>query len=126
MENYKYLFLFLFCLPIISSPKFSEARLAFHGGYTFETLKGQRAAAAYVSIFNPSDKDIYIKSISTDICESAEIHEIVLKEDIMKNAKSVFFKNLRNGRSLPTWKYSYHANGSKKELVRRSSFKIIF
>ena len=43
------------------------------------------------------------------------------------NAKSVFFKNLRNGRSLlTTWKYSYHANGSKKELVKGSSFKIIF
>ena len=54
-------------------------------------LKGQRAAAAYVSIFNPSDKDIDKKSISTDICESAEIHETLMEND-NENAKSVFFK----------------------------------
>ena len=45
MKNYKYLFLFFFCLTlIISSPKFSEARLAFHGGYVFETLKGAKSS----------------------------------------------------------------------------------
>ena len=127
MKNYKYLFLFLFCLPIISSPKFSEARLAFHGGYTFETLKGQRAAAAYVSIFNPSDKDIYIKSISTDICESAEIHEIVLKEDIMKMQKVSSLKISAMGEVyLQPGNTHIMLMGLKKELVKGSSFKIIF
>tara|TARA_B100000900_G_C20573296_1_gene714239 strand:+ start:964 stop:1425 length:462 start_codon:yes stop_codon:yes gene_type:complete len=86
MKNFKYLLSFLVCFLILSNDS-ASAKVVFHGGYAFETFKGQKVAAAYVSIFNQSDKDLVIKSITSTICEVAEIHDTVLEGEIMRMKK---------------------------------------
>ena len=86
MKNFKYLLSFLVCFLIFSNNS-TSAKVVFHGGYAFETFKGQKVAAAYVSIFNQSDKDLVIKSITSTICEVAEIHDTVLEGEIMRMKK---------------------------------------
>lgn len=86
MRNFKYLLYLLICFFVLLNNPIS-AKVVFHGGYAFETFKGQKVAAAYVSIFNQSDKDLVIKSITSTICEVAEIHDTVLEGEIMRMKK---------------------------------------
>ncbi len=64
-----------------------ENNLVFHGAYTFETFKGQKVVAVYVSIFNNSDEVFKVNSISTDISSKAEIHDVLIENDIVKMKK---------------------------------------
>ena len=57
MKNFKYLLYLLICFFVLLNEPIS-AKVVFHGGYAFETFKGQKVAAAYVSIFNQSDNDV--------------------------------------------------------------------
>ena len=86
MKNIKYLLSFLVCFLILSNNS-TSAKVVFHGGYAFETFKGQKVAAAYVSIFNQSEKDLVIENITSNICEVAEIHDIVLESEVMRMKK---------------------------------------
>ena len=61
-----------------------ENNLVFHGAYAFETFKGQKVVAVYVSIFNNSDEVFKVNSISTDISSKAEIHDVLIENDIVK------------------------------------------
>lgn len=86
MRNFKIIFFFIIIFlfqPI--HPK--DNKLVFHGAYTFETFKGQKAAAAYVSIFNNTEMNFKVNSIVTDISNKAEIHDVFIKEDIVKMKK---------------------------------------
>ena len=64
-----------------------ENNLVFHGAYAFETFKGQKVVAVYVSIFNNSDEVFKVNSISTDISSKAEIHDVLIENDIVKMKK---------------------------------------
>ena len=86
MKNFKYLLLLLICFFVLSNDPIS-AKVVFHGGYAFETFKGQKVAAAYVSIFNQSDNDVVIEKITSNICDLAEIHDTVLDGEIMRMKK---------------------------------------
>ena len=66
MKNFKYLLLFLTCFFVLPNDS-TFAKVVFHGGYAFETFKGQKAVAAYVSIFNQSDDKLNIIRIITEI-----------------------------------------------------------
>jgi len=69
-----------------------SAKVVFHGGYSFETFKGQKVAAAYVSIYNQSDKDVVIEKITSNISDGAEIHDTVLEGEIMRMKKVEWLK----------------------------------
>ena len=61
-----------------------HAGLTAHGGYTFETNKGQMVTAVYLSFFNNSEEDVEIKSFSTDIAGRVEMHDVRVSDDIVK------------------------------------------
>ena len=86
MKNFKYLLFLLICFFVLSNDTIS-AKVVFHGGYSFETFKGQKVAAAYVSIFNQSDNDVVIEKITSNISDVAEIHDTVLEGEIMRMKK---------------------------------------
>ena len=86
MKNLKYIcIIFLFILP--NPVNSNQDSLVFHGAYTFETFDGQRACAVYVSIFNNTNNDFLIESISTKVALKAEIHEIETENDVIKMKK---------------------------------------
>jgi len=85
-KNVKYLLFFLL-LTSIKVEANHHKKLALHGGYTFETSEEQKAASVYLSFFNNSEKEIEIKSFSTDIANSVEMHDIKIKNDILKMFK---------------------------------------
>ncbi|MEE2694816.1 MAG: copper chaperone PCu(A)C [Pseudomonadota bacterium] len=86
MRNSKYLFFALFFF-LSTEVRSERNNIVFHGAYTFETFIGQNASSVYVSIFNNTDKDFIIKSLSTDIAENSEIHNTIIENDIMKMKK---------------------------------------
>ena len=86
MKNFKYLLSILICFFALSNDSLS-AKVVFHGGYAFETFKGQKVAAAYVSIFNQSDNDVIIEKVTSNISDVAEIHDTVLEGEIIKMKK---------------------------------------
>ena len=86
MKNFKYLLSFLVSFFVLPND-FISAKVVFHGGYAFETFKGQKVAAAYVSIFNQSDNDLIIEKVTSTVSEVAEIHDTVLKGEIMRMKK---------------------------------------
>lgn len=126
MKNFKYLLSILVCFLILSNNP-TSAKVVFHGGYAFETFKGQKVAAAYVSIFNQSDKDLVIKSITSTICEVAEIHDTVLEGEIMRMKKV-------ESLNIPARSEFYFQPGSthimlmglNKELKDGTTFKLNF
>ena len=86
MKNFKYI-QFIFLLLLSNSVNSNQDSIVFHGAYTFETFDGQRACAVYVSIFNNTNKDFLIESISTKVASKAEIHEINRKGTNLKADK---------------------------------------
>ena len=67
INNFKYLLLLSFFFIFPKNNKADvHADLTAHGGYTFETNKGQMVTAVYLSFFNNSEVDLEIKSFSTD------------------------------------------------------------
>ena len=90
MKNFKYI-QFIFFLILSNSVNSNQESIVFHGAYTFETFDGQRACAVYVSIFNNTNKDFLIESISTKVASKAEIHEIETENEIIKMKKKENF-----------------------------------
>ena len=82
LKNVKYLLFFLLFISIKVEANYEK--LALHGGYTFETNQEQKATAVYLSFFNNSEKEIEIESFSTVIANSVEMHDITIKDDIVK------------------------------------------
>ncbi len=126
MKNFKYLLVFLVSLAL-ASHKTVFAELAFHGGYTFETFDGQKAAAVYVSVFNRTDKDIIIKDVQTNICKSAEIHGTFIDKDIvrMKKKKSLRVKGNEQFFFQPGGTHIM-LMGLNKKLKKGTSFTLTF
>ena len=86
LKNVKYLLFFLL-LSSIKIEANQRAKIALHGGYTFETSQEQKATAVYLSFFNNSEKEIEIESFSTDVANSVEMHDIKITDDIVKMFK---------------------------------------
>ena len=86
LKNVKYLLFFLL-LSSIKVEANQHAKIALHGGYTFETSLEQRATAVYLSFFNNSEKEIEIESFSTDIANTVEMHDIKITDDVVKMLK---------------------------------------
>ena len=86
LKNVKYLLFFLL-LTSIKVEANQHAKIALHGGYTFETSLEQKATAVYLSFFNNSEKEIEIESFSTDIANTVEMHDIKITDDVVKMLK---------------------------------------
>ena len=84
INNFKYLLLLFFFIFPKNNKADVHAGLTAHGGYTFETNKGQMATAVYLSFFNNSEVDLEIKSFSTDIAGRVEMHDVRVSDDIVK------------------------------------------
>ena len=115
MKNLKYIcIIFLFILP--NPVNSNQDSLVFHGAYTFETFDGQRACAVYVSIFNNTNNDFLIESISTKVALKAEIHEIETENDVIKmKKKRKFFNKIKTASFFSTRWNSLNVNGFKKK-----------
>ena len=90
VKNLKIFWLLTFCFFIseeINANLKKKMNVFFHGGYTFESFVGQKNAAVYISVFNHTDKEIFISSVSSDISKISEIHEIKKDGNIMKMSK---------------------------------------
>ena len=115
MKNFKYI-QFIFFLILSNSVNSNQESIVFHGAYTFETFDGQRACAVYVSIFNNTNKDFLIESISTKVASKAEIHEIETENEIIKmKKKENFLIKSKQQVFFSTWRNSFNVNGFKKK-----------
>ncbi len=126
MRNLKYIYFFILLL-LFDPIKAGQNSLAFHGAYTFETFDGQRASAVYVSIFNNTNEDFSIYSVSTDVAERTEIHGIETKEEIvkMKKKKKLLIKSKEQVFLQPGGTHLM-LMGLKKKLTDGSSFYLEF
>ena len=126
MTNYK-IFIYLSILLFFSPLRSGQGSLTFHGAYTFETFSEQKACAVYVSIFNNTDKDFVISSVSTDISEKAEIHGIVIQKEItkMKKMKNLSIKSKQQVFLQPGGIHLM-LMGLKRQLKDGSSFNVRF
>ena len=126
MKNFKYI-QFIFLLIFSNSVNSNQDSIVFHGAYTFETFDGQRACAVYVSIFNNTNKDFVIESISTKVASKAEIHEIETEKEIikMKKRENFLIKSKQQVYFQPGGTHLM-LMGLKKKLDDGSSFKVEF
>ena len=126
MKNFKYLLTIIVCLIFFNFNN-ATAGLTFHGGYTFETFKGQKVAAAYISIFNNTKSDITIEDVQTIICKSAEIHSSIIDKDVMRMKKENSLTVKANDQ------YYFQPGGThvmlmglNKQLIKGTSFILKF
>ena len=127
--KFKYILIISF-FYLILSPNINFAGikgLIFHGGYAFETFKGQKTSAVYLTIFNNSEKNFKIKSIKTEVAKKAEIHDVRIKNDIVEMfmIKNFEIKKKSEIYFQPGAKHIM-LFGLKKKLTDGDSFKIIF
>ena len=126
MKNLKYIcIIFLFILP--NTVNSNQDSLVYHGSYTFETFDGQRACAVYVSIFNNTNNDFLIESISTKVALKAEIHEIETENEVIKMKKKENFL-IKSKQQVFFQPGGTHLMlmGLKRKLDDGSSFKVEF
>ena len=89
------IFLLIFSYSLIFNSLFIHSsssmeknnKIALHGGYTFETFKGQKNTSVYISVFNDSKEDQIIKSVSTNLSKVSEFHTSLIMDDIRKMIK---------------------------------------
>ncbi len=126
MKNFKYI-QFIFFLILSNSVNSNQNSIVFHGAYTFETFDGQKACAVYVSIFNNTNKDFSIESVSTEVASKAEIHEIETEKEVikMKKKENFFIKSKQQVFFQPGGTHLM-LMGLKKKLDDGSSFEIEF
>ena len=122
-RRFKHLFIF-FILILFSENCYSKKdnSLLFHGGYTFETFKGQKSCAVYLSIFNNTETDFIIRSIETSIANKAEIHNVNFRDDIVK---MIMIKNFKIEKNSQIY---FQPSGKHIMLMglNRESFKLKF
>jgi periplasmic copper chaperone A len=88
-----FLLIFLFSifsnsLWIHNSPSMEkDNKIALHGGYSFETFKGQKNTSVYISVFNNTKENHVIKSVSTSLSKISEFHTSTMKDNINKMIK---------------------------------------
>ena len=78
------LFITFYIIGLNKHASSQQKNLVAHGGYSFETTGKQSATAVYISFFNNSNKNYEIQSVNTDIADKAEIHDIIIENDIVK------------------------------------------
>ncbi|MBH43686.1 MAG: hypothetical protein CMP25_02725 [Rickettsiales bacterium] len=88
-STFKKLIFFFFLL--FYELTYANEDLVLHGGYTFETFQTQKSTSIYMSIFNNSDEDVILDSVSCDCAKKAEFHTRILKNDIsvMKKLETI-------------------------------------
>ncbi len=121
-------FLKLLLLVFFSTPlKTSNHELVFHGAYAFETFSSKGAAAVYVSIFNNSTKDLIIKSLSSEIAKTVEIHNIIIENEIVKMKKvDKLLVKAKDAVYMQPGGMHIMLMGLNKKLNDGSSFSILF
>ena len=126
MRNFKYIYFFSF-LFFFHPIKSGENNLVFHGAYSFESFSGQKTGAFYVSIFNNTNKDFIINSLSSEIAKNVEIHEMLFENEIMRMKKvdKLLIKANEQKYFQPGGMHIM-LMGLKKELIDGSHFFINF
>tara|TARA_B100000989_G_scaffold236078_1_gene182922 strand:- start:1176 stop:1655 length:480 start_codon:yes stop_codon:yes gene_type:complete len=86
--------LIFFCFFLFYKLTLANEGLVFHGGYTFETFPNQKSTSIYISIFNQSEEDIILDSVSCECAKKAEFHTRILNNDIsvMKKLEQIKVK----------------------------------
>ena len=82
-------FSLIFNSLLIHSPSSMEKnnKIVLHGGYTFETFKGQKNTSIYISVFNNTKENQVIKSVSTSLSKVSEFHTSTMIDNINKMIK---------------------------------------
>ena len=126
MRNFKYIVIFLLIL-IFRETKSEQNNLVFHGAYAFETFPGQKTSAAYMSIFNNTDQDFTLKSVSSDIADKVEIHGVLIENEVvrMKKVNELIIKSKDQVYFQPGGMHIM-LMGLKKDISDGSSFYINF
>ena len=70
-----------------SSSMEKNKKIVLHGGYTFETFKGQKNTSVYISVFNNTKENHVIKSVSTSLSKVSEFHTSTMMDNINKMIK---------------------------------------
>ncbi len=126
MTNFKY---FLLILLIFNFNKLEsqQRNLVMHGAYAFETFKGQKSCAVYVSIFNNTETDFEINSLSSKVSGKAEIHKTYVDDEIvkMKKINNLIIKSKDQVYLQPGGMHIMLMD-LKEELIDGTSFKIEF
>ena len=80
MKPSNLLSLFLFSLTVSSA--YAADKLVISDAWVRATAPGQQAGAAYMTL--KSNADITLTKVQSDVCGSVEIHEMTMKNGIMK------------------------------------------
>lgn len=82
---FKILFLLIFLsFSTYNYAKSAATSLTITDGYVREMIPGQKMTAAYFTINNKDRKNYTLKKVKSSIAERIEIHETVLKDNIMR------------------------------------------
>ena len=82
--NIKLIFSFVYIVLLSPVASTEIKKLVTHGGFAFETVDGQKNGAVYISFFNNSNQNFIINSVKTEVATKAEIHDVQIKDDIVK------------------------------------------
>ena len=81
---YRYLW-FIFCVwSFLAFAGHHEDGMHVMNGWVKEPLPGVDATAVYLSIHNPRKVPDRLISVSTDLAQISEIHEMLMVDDVMK------------------------------------------
>ncbi len=126
MRNFKY-FLLILLIYFYTPAKPNQNKLVIHGAYAFETFKGQKSCAVYLSFFNNTNTDFEINSLSSNIADKAEIHGTFIDKEVVKMKKIEKLKiKSKDQVYLQPGGMHIMLMGLKKELIDGTTFPIDF
>ena len=125
--NIKLIFSFVYIVLLSPVASTEIKKLVTHGGFAFETVDGQKNGAVYISFFNNSNQNFIINSVKTEVAIKAEIHDVQIKDDIVK---MVMLESLNIGKKEQVFLQPGGKHvmlfGLKKKLAEGEKFKITF
>ncbi len=125
--NIKLIFCFVYIALLAPVASAEIKKLVTHGGFAFETADGQKNGAVYISFFNNSNQNFIINSVKTEVAMKAEIHDVKIKDDIVK---MVMLESLNIGKKEQVFLQPGGKHvmlfGLKKKLAEGEKFKITF
>ena len=126
MRNFKY-FLLILLIYFYTPAKPNQNKLVIHGAYAFETFKGQKSCAVYLSFFNNTTTDFEVNSLSSKIADKAEIHGTFIDKEVvkMKKIENLLIKS-KDQVFLQPGGMHIMLMGLKKELIDGTTFPIDF
>ena len=125
--KYQFLMYVAFIPFNLLSEDVSKNNLVFHGGYTFETTSAQKTISIYISVFNSTDKDITINSVSSNLCEMIHFHNVIRENNVakMSTLKQIIVKAGSEFYFQPGGAHIM-CMGLKKKLIDNEEFNIEF